>query len=390
MSRRSIAKNSVHVAMKKLGGARSTQVQRKQKALALMTWCFENGYCVNSIKEVTAPAVNAFFESLKVTDSRRRKDAKPRGCSVATLHNYLASIRAAMQALGASPDALGITAKLIGLAPKSRKGTKKPVTDEIFEAAIQAAMVRGEQGLAIVLKLERYLGLRGLEALMNSKALVDIAQQIKDVVEEATTMPTIPVIFGTKGGKIRMTVVIQKYLLESISAIEEALNYARSHDGFLIEGKKKGLKFARARYRYSLPLIGLKGAYSAHSLRYRYVCDKILEMVQAGYPRDEVLTQVSKLIGHGPGRGRMITLVYGSSVVDKLPATNRRRNLASVLEEVRAMAVLISEYLTRCDHPQMAGDPVNGLVVGPFGTEIRLQSVDKSWLSRACDPTFDA
>ena len=84
MSRRSITRNSVHVAMRKLGGARSTQAQRKQKVLSIVNWCFNNNHCINSIKELTGPMVKGYLESLKDTDSRKRKEATPKGCTVAT------------------------------------------------------------------------------------------------------------------------------------------------------------------------------------------------------------------------------------------------------------------------------------------------------------------
>ena len=381
MSRRSITRNSVHVAMRKLGGARSTQAQRKQKVLSIVNWCFNNNHCINSIKELTGPMVKGYLESLKDTDSRKRKEATPKGCTVATLHNYLASIRKGMQALGVDPDALGITAKLLGLAPKLRRGSKQPITDQIFESAIQAALARGEEGLTIVLKLERYLGLRGLEALMNTKALVDIAQQIRDVLLRGSTMPMIPVFHGTKGGKLRLTMVIERYAAQALAAIEQALSYAELHNGFLVEGKRAGLKFARARYCYLLPRVGLKGEFSAHSLRYRYVCDKILELVEAGYPRNEVLALVSELIGHGVGRGRMITMVYGSSVVHKLPTTNKKRNVIKTLEEVRTIAEQIAVHIGNSVHEHASGQAADGLVSSPFGIVIRSQCIDESWLT---------
>jgi Integrase/Phage integrase, N-terminal len=184
MSRRVQAKHSVIVANNKLGGAKTTKMQRKVICKQFIDWCFEHHHPLNSIKDTTSALVGGYIQHLQ-----------HHGVSNGTLHNRLASIRRAMTALGGKPDAVNITAKALGLPARDRTGTKVPIADDVLDVAIAKAMTLGEEGFALMLRLERLLGLRGLESLMSVQDLERYAIEASELMGEE-----ISITRGTKGG----------------------------------------------------------------------------------------------------------------------------------------------------------------------------------------------
>ena len=182
MSRKNQAKHSISVANAKLGGARITKVQRTSVCKHFVNWCYENRYAFTSIAETSREMVLAYLQFLNAGD-----------ISIATQHNRLASIRRAMQALGKSPDEVGISSKALNLASRDRSGTKSPIPDDLLEIAISKAVQMNEHGFALALRLQRLLGYRGLESLMSVHELEKFA------IEASVILKTdIAVTSGTK------------------------------------------------------------------------------------------------------------------------------------------------------------------------------------------------
>jgi hypothetical protein len=211
------------------------------------------------------------------------------------------------------------------------------VTDEIFEAAVAPAISAGEIGFVHALKLERYLGLRGTEAMMSTTALKTYAKQAHLIVQ--SHLSPIHVVDGTKGGRPRDVAVIEQYAQQTFEAINEALAFALKNNGFLVVGNTgSGLKSARAKYHRLAINFGLTGVYSPHSLRYRYCVDKLLELNAAGVPRNEALAFASECLGHGASRTRFVSSVYGRSVTHLLPKTTRKQNIQQAMTELSELA----------------------------------------------------
>lgn len=311
MSRKVQAKHSVHVANAKLGGARSTKAQRKLIGDKFIDWCFLNNHVFNSVVGVTLEMVQAYFKELQLE-----------GISAATQHNRLSAIRRAMQALNCDPNTKGLSAKEVGLAPRNRAGTKMPIPDEVFEKVIAKASGLNEPGFVIALKLQRLLGLRGLESLMVVTTLEKYALEASELFNDR-----VPISRGTKGGRPRVTTVIRGRALETLQTIREALLFMRLHGGFLIVGGKSGLKSAVSKYRRKAMEIGLVGQYSPHSLRYAFCIDKLIELRDAGYNRKEATSLVANYLGHGDSRGRYVSQVYGKTVAHTLPIEKRKSRL---------------------------------------------------------------
>ncbi|MDO8769308.1 MAG: integrase domain-containing protein [Burkholderiaceae bacterium] len=317
MSRKVQAKHSISVANQKLGGARITKVQRKQICKQFVNWCFDRKHLFNSIGEASLEMVRDYMQYLK-----------GEGISIATQHNRLASIRRAMNALGRDPDKLGITAKSVGLEPRNRSGTKEPVQDDFLEVAIAKAIEINEPGFAIALRLQRLLGLRGLESLMSIPDLEKYALQAGELLSES-----VGITKGTKGGRSRFSRVILKRANETLITVREALVYMRTN-GYLIEGGKVGLKSARAKYHRLSREVGLVGKFSPHSLRYAYAVEKIEELRDAGFNRKETLSAVAETLGHGTSRDRYVSMVYGKSVVHTVPVEKRKSRLERAIKNM--------------------------------------------------------
>lgn len=355
MSMKTEAIHSVYKANNHLGGAYSSQKQRKSNCRGFVDWCFKSNLPILSIKDATFDHVRAYLLELGLAPNQTQngvefeaqffaiKGKKP--LSISTLHNILSSIRRAMRALRRDPDDLGITALRLGLPQKSREGKKLPVTDMIFFDAINRANEAGEVGFALCLKIERYFGHRGLEAIMSPEELkkhaLEAAKSIRLNVKfgsdaEAAQLPELTVRDGTKGGRLRQTVVIERYARESLEVIGEVMAFLSTNER-LIEGKTKGLKSARAKYCALARKFGLTGQFSPHSLRYRYAVDKLCEMRDEGVSLEDALVLCAKFLGHGPTRGLFVRKVYGQSVVHTFSLTRQRRDFASAQAEIAAV-----------------------------------------------------
>jgi hypothetical protein len=328
MSRKTEANHSVVVATSKIGGARDTKVQRKRICENFIEWCFKHGYLFNSMKEVTLEMLQDYFKALQQED-----------ISVATQHNRLSAILKTIKMLQPKTvqsnkakttytdsdginDILAINSKIVGLAPRDRSGTKLPIPDEFFQTVLAqaACLADPEPGFVIALKLQRLLGHRGLESLMSVADLEKYALEAVDFIN-------IPVIRGTKGGRPRVTTIIQTKALETLLVIREALGFMRKNGGYLIVCGQNGIKSAMSKYHRLSKEVGLVGEYAPHSLRYAYCVDKIIELRDAGCNRKEAMSLAANFLGHGDGRGRYISMVYGKTVVHTLPIEKRKSRL---------------------------------------------------------------
>lgn len=342
MSKRSQARRSLHAANNFLGGARSTKVQRKRAVYEFIEFCAMRHTPLMSVKEATLEQVKAFLDCKK----SHFEGEKQKGLSTASLHNVLAAIRSSMRALKADPDAVGINAKNLGVPPRPRHGTKLPVTDEVFFRAVAIAEALGELGYAILLKIERYFGHRGQEALMSAVEVQKYAADLTDLIRigqldlaapGGCVLPELRVLDGAKSGKSRVTAAIAKYARESLETMVQALRYLENHS-FLVEGRQPGLKSARSKMQALARKCGLVGKYAPHSLRYRYAVDKLEELRDASWSAEDAFKLVTHFLGHGPSRtNAIIRQVYCQTVVSTFPKKRKRRDFAGELQVIEGL-----------------------------------------------------
>lgn len=222
-----------------------------------------------------------------------------------TRENEMSAIRAVLRQVGknklAEPSHPRLSNKALGISGESRKGTKTMITDERFREILQRIEEK-DKGIAAAVKLSRYLGLRNEEAIQSAKSL----NTWKKALERGDDK--LRVIFGTKGGRERMTTVVDKNKV--IDAVNYAIKYASEHDGRLID--RGNLKSAMNYYLNTLRRYGeMKGGdETPHSFRYSYAASAMKYHIMNGYSYHEALALTSIDLGHGDGRGRYIEQVY--------------------------------------------------------------------------------
>lgn len=223
------------------------------------------------------------------------------GMTLRTLQNEMAGIRGILRAGGREKlaDSERLSNNALGLAGAPREGTKAPIPDERYRAAVEAAMGR-DKGMAACLQLSRTLGLRAEEAVQSVKSLATWQKQIEAGNNSVT------VVFGTKGGRPRETTLHDRQAVAV--AVRFALDVAKDNSGKLID--RPDLKTAMDRFHNEARALGLTGKEAPHSLRYAYACDAVRAYQEQGYSTREALALASADLGHGDGRGHYIAHVY--------------------------------------------------------------------------------
>ncbi|HEY4438767.1 MAG TPA: integrase domain-containing protein [Lelliottia sp.] len=228
-------------------------------------------------------------------------DRLAQGIGKRTLQNEMASLRTVLQQAGRKQVAEHerLTNKSLRLSGASRSGTRQAITQDHYRHVLETARAK-DPGLAAALELARLMGLRSQEAVQSAQSL----KTWKQVIEQGATRLT--VVFGTKGGRPRETVILDAGA--SKKALENALAIAENRNNRLID--KPDLKSAMDYWHNQASCIGLTGAYSPHSLRYAWAQDAIRYYLAQGLSRKETLAMVAMDLGHGDGRGRYVEQVY--------------------------------------------------------------------------------
>lgn len=227
--------------------------------------------------------------------------------SLRTLQNEMAMIRNLMATAGrsklADPKHERLSNRALGIAGASRDGTKVAITQERFEEALNKINAKDE-GVAIVMEVARYLGLRNEEAVQSAKSIKTWHQALLRGDEK------VKVVFGTKGGRPRDTTVVHREKL--LNTLERAVNYAHQHNGKLID--KPNLHSAKDRYINVMRRVGgFVHRESNHGLRYAYAQDVEKYYQQKGFSQKEAQALVSMDLGHGDGRGDYVKRVYSKT-----------------------------------------------------------------------------
>lgn len=224
------------------------------------------------------------------------------GISTRTLHNEMSMVRSILKQAGRErlSDSPMLTNQALGLSGVSRAGTKEAIPEDKFQRILSLAGQK-DKGLAAALQLSRLLGLRSQEAVQCAQSLKTWANALDKGADK------LAVVFGTKGGRPRMTTVI--YRDAAAKAVHQALEIAKTQNGRLID--TPNLKQAMSYWRNQTTALGLTGKYSPHSIRYAWAQDAMAHYLQQGFSQKEALALTSMDLGHGDGRGRYVERVYG-------------------------------------------------------------------------------
>ncbi|STK88622.1 DNA-binding prophage protein [Escherichia coli] len=224
------------------------------------------------------------------------------GITKRSLQNEMAAVRCILKQAGR--DRLAQSERLnnrsLGLSGASRNGTKQAITPEHYRHVLETARVK-DPGLAAALEFSRLMGLRSQEAVQSAQSLRTWKQSLE------RGEPRLTVVFGTKGGRPRETVILDAVAIRK--ALDNALVVAEDRHGRLID--KPDLKSAMKYWHSQASRLRLTGAYSPHSLRYAWAQDAIRHYLAQGFCEKEALAMTAMDLGHGDGRGRYVAQVYG-------------------------------------------------------------------------------
>lgn len=191
-----------------------------------------------------------------------------------------------------------LDSRTLGAAGASRAGTKTAMPDDRL-AALRAAVLAKDEGVAHVVDLQRALGLRAEEGVKACKSLATWERQI-------TAGQPVRVVFGTKGGRPRDVSPADR--ARALEVVRAARVLAARQGGVLIARPSE--REAMNRYRNVMSAAGFVGRESGHSLRYAFARDQLAAYQAAGYSREEARALTSCDLGHGDGRGRYVETTY--------------------------------------------------------------------------------
>ena len=222
------------------------------------------------------------------------------GLGKRTLQNQMSALRTCLQAIGRETllKQDRFSNKALGIADASRYGTKTAMSNDKFDQLI-SQLEKMDKGVAACAHLERWLGLRGEEAVRSVESLKSWQKQIE------AGLP-VRVVFGTKGGRPRDTRVVNKEM--AAKAVQNALKVMKAQGGKLVD--KPSLHQAMNRLAYVMRQCGAIGKDSAHSLRYAFTADRVESYRREGFTERESLAMTSTDLGHGDGRGTYVAQVY--------------------------------------------------------------------------------
>ncbi|EEJ9244850.1 DNA-binding protein [Salmonella enterica subsp. enterica serovar Muenchen] len=219
------------------------------------------------------------------------------GITKRSLQNEMAAIRSLLKQAGRDKlaDSERISNCSLGLSGASRNGKKLAITPDHYHYVLEMARAK-DPGLAAALELSRLMGLRSQEAVQSAQSLKTWRQALER--EE----PRLTVVFGTKGGRPRETVVLDAVAVRK--ALDNALSVSEDHHDRLLD--KPDLRSAMKYWHSQASRIGLRGVFSPHSLRYAWAQDAIRHYLAQGFSEKEALAMTAMDLGHGDGRGRYV------------------------------------------------------------------------------------
>lgn len=286
-------KHQIKQLTKAAAGSYKTKYAREGIMNRFMTYLKQSNIQIKDVSQIKVKHIEKYI------DYRSHQNINKR-----TLQNEMSAIRQTLKQAGRDKLIASerLSNKALAINHASRDGAKEPLPDTIYNKVLHTAMQKN-QGLVATIQLDRILGLRGEEAVQSAQSL----QTWQKLLNQGKT--SLPVIFGTKGGRPRETTIIN--LAETKQAVSFAIQVANHQNGKLID--KPSLKQAMTYWRNETSKLGLRGKYAPHSLRYAYAKDTIAYYQDQGLSKEEALAKVSTDLGHGDGRGRYIKQVYGKS-----------------------------------------------------------------------------
>jgi hypothetical protein len=215
------------------------------------------------------------------------------GITARTIQNEVSHLRRALHGAGRGAWIDALTNKQLGVPAGTRIGTGRVVDEQVLARALEQAAADTRAWI----QLERCLGLRREEMIESHKSL----KQWEAALARGQSFITIR--HGTKGGRVRDTVIPAPYRARALEAVRAALEVAviRSH---LVDATTARAAQKQVHERFAA--LGLTGKDSGHALRRAFCRDNYKYYLSEGHGKPEALALCSRDLGHGEGRGRWV------------------------------------------------------------------------------------
>ncbi|PHM47645.1 integrase domain-containing protein [Xenorhabdus miraniensis] len=277
-------------------GSFATVSDRERIARQFLNFLKDNGIRLRQMDSLKAKYIELYIAERKANKICHR-----------TLQNEMSALRTVLRQAGkpklAAPNNPRLSNRALGIVGMSRTGTKTALTPVEFQAVFQQVEQK-DRRVAAVMQLAYVLGLRTKEAVEAYKSLATW----KKALENGHT--SVRVVFGTKGGRSRQTLILDRGALQHAIAYAECEQAGRS--GKLID--KPTVIQAIDRYRYIVRSAGLHGKKAPHSMRYHFAQQSGEHYKAQGFSEKEAQALVSMDLGHGDERGRYIKQVYYQNI----------------------------------------------------------------------------
>lgn len=330
-----------------LAGSKKRQKERRYDLEGFLRFARKVGALRGSITQI---------EEWVVSDYAQYYQA--RGLSAGQLENVFASIRVVFCALGKDISKTCSNQQL-GLPRRVRKGSRLAPAPAEIEALIGRAE-KIDKGLAILILLARYLGLRRMEALMCGP---DLQMWLEAIAAGAMT---IDVMRGAKNGRPRTVELLPGKREATLQAIDAALQYCRDRNFEMISGRRKTLESALNRMKSLLRRAGMTGAGSFHALRCLYALDSAESMLDAGVDPYTTLVRLSQSLGHGASRTRMILNYYCQPVRHRFEGYLRLEKAEAHLRRpAKALPRAAARREAKLRHASLSGHPIGSISPPP-------------------------
>jgi hypothetical protein len=235
-------------------------------------------------------------EPSTVTEKQLRNYVTARieaGITPRTIQNEVSHLRRAVRGAGRGEWADTVTNGQLGVPAGTRIGTGRVVDALVLEHALDQAPTDTRAWI----QLERYLGLRREEMIESHKSL----KQWEAALTRGQSFITIR--HGTKGGRVRDTVIPTPYRDRALAAIRAALDVMTTRQ-YLVDATTARAAQKQVHDRFAA--LGLRGKDSGHALRRAFCRDNYEHYLSEGHSVEEALALCSRDLGHGEGRGRWV------------------------------------------------------------------------------------
>lgn len=283
------------------GGAYKTIQNRAQLTDDLIEFLGRLGLLTPLLRDIPLWAVE-FYMHVQIVE----------GMGEGHLHNTFSAIRVLFDEAGCGAINQTCSNRAVAAPRRDRSGKGQAATDEQYQGMLERARA-AEAGLGHIVQLQRFLGLRSIEAFGCGKELPGWLDHLRGGAEK------LHLSLVAKNGRPRDIEVLAAHREETIRAIESALAFCQTRDFRFVIGHKNDRETSATKLRTLYRKAGIEKEEKSHILRYRYAIDLALGLHRAGKDAYEVVLRTSNSLGHGGGaRLVYIRSVYLSAIRDIL------------------------------------------------------------------------